>query len=79
VVYSKTNRSKQAVTSESFEVLSITIVFVAKNNRLRGRNRKRRQKLEESQKLEEKIDKKRISRENQRTGREKHHDQVVPQ
>jgi hypothetical protein len=30
------------------------------------------QKLEESQKMEEKIDKKRI-------GREKHHDQVVPQ
>jgi hypothetical protein len=37
-------------------------------------------------KMDEKIDKKRISRENQitnrgnqRTGREKHHDQVVPQ
>jgi hypothetical protein len=30
-------------------------------------------------KMEEKIDKKRISRGNQRTGREKHHDQVVSQ
>jgi hypothetical protein len=29
--------------------------------------------------MEEKIDKKRISRGNQRTGREKHHDQIVPQ
>jgi hypothetical protein len=29
--------------------------------------------------MEEKIDKKRISRGNQRTGREKLHDQVVPQ
>jgi hypothetical protein len=29
--------------------------------------------------MEEKIDEKRISRENQRTGREKHHDKVVPQ
>jgi hypothetical protein len=42
-----------------------------KNKRLRGRNRKRRQKLEESQKMEEKIDKKRITRGNQRTGRGK--------
>jgi hypothetical protein len=43
--------------------LSIVIVFVAKNNRLRGWNKKRRQKLEESQKLEEKIDKKKKNHE----------------
>jgi hypothetical protein len=43
-------------------------------------------KLEESQKMDEKIDKKRISKENQktnienqRTDGEKHHYQVVPQ
>jgi hypothetical protein len=47
-----------AVTRELSKVLSIIIVFVGKNNRLRSRNIKRRQKLEESQKLEEKIDKK---------------------
>jgi hypothetical protein len=29
--------------------------------------------------MEEKMDKKRISRGNQRTSREKHHDKVVPQ
>jgi hypothetical protein len=32
-----------------------------------------------AKKMEEKIDKKRFSRGNQRTGREKHHDQIVPQ
>jgi hypothetical protein len=32
-----------------------------------------------TKKMEEKMDKKRISRGNQRTGRKKHHDQVVPQ
>jgi hypothetical protein len=58
VVRSKANRSEHAVTREISKVLSIVIVFVAKNNRLHGRNRKRRQKFEESQKLEEKIDKK---------------------
>jgi hypothetical protein len=58
VVHSKANQSEQAVTRELSKVLSIVIVFVAKNNRLRGRSRKRRQKVEESQKLEEKIDKK---------------------
>jgi hypothetical protein len=58
VVHSKANRSEQAVTREFSKALSIVIVFVAKNNRLRCRNRKRRQKVEESQKLEEKIDKK---------------------
>jgi hypothetical protein len=58
VVHSKAHRSEQAVTRELPKVLSIVIVFVAKNNRLRGMNIKRRQKLEESQKLEEKIDKK---------------------
>jgi hypothetical protein len=79
VGHSKANRSEQAVTRELSKVLSIVIVFIAKNNRLRDRNRKRLQKVEESQKMEEKIDKKRISRKNQRTGREKHHDQVVPQ
>jgi predicted site-specific integrase-resolvase len=62
VVYSKANRSEQAVTRELSKVLSIVIVFIAKNNRLRCRNRKRRQKIEESQKIEGKIDKKRISR-----------------
>jgi hypothetical protein len=36
-------------------------------------------KSKKAKKMEEKIDKKRISRENQRTGREKHHYQVVPQ
>jgi hypothetical protein len=40
VVHSKANRSGQAVTHELSEVLSIFIVFVAKNNRLHGRNRK---------------------------------------
>jgi hypothetical protein len=55
VVYSKAGRSKQAVTRELSKVLSIVIVFVTKNIRLRGRNRKIRQKLEESQK--EKIGK----------------------
>jgi regulator of replication initiation timing len=57
MVHSKANRSEQAVIRELSKVLSIVIVFVAKNNRLRGWNRKRRQKLEESQKMEEKIDK----------------------
>jgi hypothetical protein len=61
VVHRKANRSEQAVTRELSKVLSIVIVFVAKNNRLRGRNKKRRQKLEA------KIDKKRIIKENQRT------------
>jgi hypothetical protein len=72
VVHSKANRNEQAVARKLSKVVSIVIVFVAKNNRLRGRNRKRRQKVEESQKLEEKIGKKRISR-------EKHHDKVVSQ
>jgi hypothetical protein len=58
VIHSKANRSEQAVTRELSEVLSIVIVFGNKNNRLRGRNRKRRQKVEGSQKMEEKIDKK---------------------
>jgi hypothetical protein len=71
VVHSKANRSEQAVTHELSKVLSIVIVFIAKNNRLRCRKRKRRQKVEESQKMEEKIDKKRIGRETQRIIREK--------
>jgi hypothetical protein len=50
VVHSKANRSEQAVTCQLSKALSIVIVFVTKNNRLRGRSRKRRQKLEESQK-----------------------------
>jgi regulator of replication initiation timing len=58
VVHSKANQSKQAVARELSEVLSIVIVFVAKNNRFRCRNRKRQKKLEESQKMEEKIQKK---------------------
>jgi hypothetical protein len=72
MVHSKANRREQAVTRELSKVLPIVIVFGNKNNRLRCRSRKRQQKLEESQKIEEKFDKKRISR-------EKHHDQVVPQ
>jgi hypothetical protein len=36
-------------------------------------------KSKKSKKWKKKIDKKRISRGNQRTGREEHHDQVVPQ
>jgi regulator of replication initiation timing len=58
VVHSKANRSEQAVTRELSKVLSIVIVFVAKNNRLRGRNRKKRQKVEESQKMKKKLTKK---------------------
>jgi regulator of replication initiation timing len=58
LVDSKANQSEQAVTRELSKVLSIVIVLVAKNNRLRCRNRKRRQKVEESQKMEENIDKK---------------------
>jgi hypothetical protein len=58
VVHSKANRSEQAVTRELSKVLFIAIAFIAKNNRLRGRNRQRRQKVKESQKMEEKIDKK---------------------
>jgi hypothetical protein len=62
VVHSKANRSEQTATREPSKALSIVIVFVANNNRLRCRNRKRPQKVEESQKMEEKIDKKRITR-----------------
>jgi regulator of replication initiation timing len=54
VVHNKANRSEQAVTRELSGVLYIVIVFVAKNNRLCGRNRKRRQKLEESKKNRQK-------------------------
>jgi hypothetical protein len=57
VVYGKANQSGQAVARELSKILFIVIVFVAKNNRLPGGNRKKRQKLEESQKLDEKIDK----------------------
>jgi hypothetical protein len=59
VAHSKANRSEQAVICQLSEVLFIVIGFIAKNNRLRCRNRKRRQKIEESQKkMEEKINKK---------------------
>jgi hypothetical protein len=58
VVHSKPNRSEQTVARELSKASSIVIVFGNKNNRLRCRSRKRRQKLEESQKMEEKIDKK---------------------
>jgi hypothetical protein len=58
MVHSKANRSEQAVARKLSKFLSIVIVLVAKNNRLPGRNKKRRQKVEESQKMEEKSTKK---------------------
>jgi hypothetical protein len=58
VVHSKANRNEQAVARELSKALSIVIVFVAKNNRFRCRSRKRRQKVEESQKMEKKSTKK---------------------
>jgi hypothetical protein len=65
VVHNKANRSEQVVTRELSKVLSIVIVFVAKNNRFRGRNRKRRQKLEESQKNGEKKNQQRKAKNRQ--------------